>query len=345
MFSKSDCAFILADPFVIDMLARSTVYNLNKCIQNEILPRNCSELIFILRLLSLSLLAWEVMDSQANKEPKIDASLITEYLPNMAYFLTDFYEKLYDEAMTALTTQTTLGAASLLTSPNMLSSATSTPPKPLVHSTAINSNRTSPPIVLKISTKKLEIISSIKIQIVENELCSALLVYLIVACLEINDWVNLKVLLPALRYPNNNYAQFEKWFLFQFFNYLCEKTIVEQFKHDWFVTLVFDEFLFSIIKQKDEQLQQDQNNASSLVLVNNFYEQVYKLIEKIYPLYLSASNFNRIIEVIKPKNFHSSSMHIVYLKFKSKFEQATEIPATTTINTTQIGRASCRERV
>lgn len=35
------------------------------------LLKNCTELIFVLRLLSLSLLSWELIDTQANKEPKI----------------------------------------------------------------------------------------------------------------------------------------------------------------------------------------------------------------------------------------------------------------------------------
>jgi hypothetical protein len=269
----------------------------------------------------LSLLAWEVMDSQANEEPKIDASLITEYLPNLSYFLTDFYEKLYDDAMTALTSsidQTSVTASLLsTTSPTIINpvggpaiSNLATPPKPLVQLVQ-QSVKTSPPIVLKISTKKLEIISTIKIQIVENELCSVLLIYLIIACLEVNDWTNLKVLLPSIRYPNNNYNQFEKWFMFQFFNYLTEKNIIEQFKHDWFVNLIFDEFLFYTMKQKDEQLQlilqQDKMPQQKLLdgtfSANIVYEQVYKLIDRVYPAYLNGLNFNRIVDHIKPKKF------------------------------------------
>ena len=290
------------------------------------------------------------MDTQANKEPKIvilyssnptcqwysilktkaifkDASLITEYLPNLAYFLTDFYEKLYDDSLTVISTQPSLTASSSLlsatSSPAILAASATTPPppKPLVSSTSASSttSKTSPPIVLKISTKKLEIISTVKIQIVENELCSVLLIYLIVACLEINDWVNLKVLLPAIRYPNNNASSFEKWFLFQFFNYLTEKTIVEQFKHEWFVTLVFDEFLFGIIKRKDEQLQQDQQihaNAAS-THSNSFYDQVYKLIDKIYPAQLSSASFSRLVEYLKPKKFVRVERNYLVLYFIS----------------------------
>lgn len=34
-----EIAFILADPFVVDMLSRNAMSMLNKCVQNELLPR------------------------------------------------------------------------------------------------------------------------------------------------------------------------------------------------------------------------------------------------------------------------------------------------------------------
>lgn len=37
----SDVAFILADPFVVDMLARNVMSLVNRCVQNELLPRVC----------------------------------------------------------------------------------------------------------------------------------------------------------------------------------------------------------------------------------------------------------------------------------------------------------------
>ncbi len=35
----SEVAFILSDPFVVDMLARNSMSFLNRCVQNELLPR------------------------------------------------------------------------------------------------------------------------------------------------------------------------------------------------------------------------------------------------------------------------------------------------------------------
>lgn len=312
-----DVAFILSDPFVLDMLARNALCFLNKCVQNELLPRNCTELIFALRLLYLSLYAKEIMKSSSYKEPNLNGNLITEYLPNIAYFITDFYEKLYDDSLETLTNQSknfSLSTTSLLntTSPTILSTPNNTrnTPPAIV--------KKSPPIVLKISTRKLEILSAIKFQIGENQLCSVLFLYLIIACIEIHDWVNLRVLLPALKYPESNAGWLEKWFLCHLFNMLTDRQNIEQFGQDWFVTLIFDEFLFVALEQKDTQLAIDSKQATLLTSSNHLYEQVYKLIDKVFPAHLPATSFYGIIETVRPKKYHSSSIHITYLKLKEK---------------------------
>lgn len=233
-----------------------------------------------------------------------DSILITEYLPNLAYFITDYYEKLYDDSLEALTNVTpTLSTPSLLTtSPTILSTGvtTHTSPSlaPVASVTALSNVKTSPPLVIKISTRKLEIIASVKIKTAENELCSVLFLYMVVVCVEINDWINLKVLLPAVRYPKNNELFFERFFLYQFFNMLMEKNVIEQFKHDWFVTLIFDEFLFVLLQQKDAQAAA---NPAMLNSSNTLYDQIYKLVDRLYPNHLYINNFVRFIEIIKPK--------------------------------------------
>ncbi len=228
-------------------------------------------------------------------------------MPNLAYFITDYYEKLYDDSLTSLSIPTN-PTPSLLTSPptilntsNPLIAATTTPPSNTGNQQNVAS-KTSPPIVLKISTRKYEIVASMKTQLVENELCSTLILYLIIVCIEINDWINLKVLLPCIKYPRNNSMMFEKWFLYLFFNTFNEKTM-DQFKHDWFVSLIFDEFLFTIMQQKDLQAQSASSSSSTSAInaSNTFYEHIYKFIEKIYPSHLTTSSFVRLIEIIKPK--------------------------------------------
>ncbi len=232
-----------------------------------------------------------------------NGSLITEYLPNIAYFLTDFYEKLYDDALEALTNQSktlSLTTASLLstTSPTILST-------PAIANTPPAIPKKSPPIVLKISTRKLEILSAIKTQVAENQLCSALFLYLIIACIEIHDWTNLRVLLPAVKYPEANSSWLEKWFLYHLFNMLTDKQNIEQFSQDWFVNLIFAEFLLVALEQKDSQLAIDSKQANLLSSSNSLYEQIYKLVDKVYPAYLSSSSFYSIIEHIKPKRYVS----------------------------------------
>ena len=238
-----------------------------------------------------------------NKQKK-NGVLITEYLPNIAYFITDYYEKLYDDSLETIVNQSkslSLGTPSLLTtSPTIMNTPTSTVTPPIANV------KKSPPIILKISTRKLEILSAIKQQIGENELCAVLFNYLIIACMEIHDWVNLRVLLPAVRFPENNETLFEKWFMYHFLHMLSDKQIVEQFNQDWFVSLIFDEFLFVLLEQKDNQLAlsegKQMNHVNSL---NNLFNQMYKLIDKIYPVYLSPTSFLRIIETLKPRKYVS----------------------------------------
>jgi len=195
----------------------------------------------------------------------------------------------------------TLVTPSLLTtSPTILQTTPTT-----INNTTPVAAKKSPPIVLKISARKLEIVAAIKQQISENELCSVLFAYLVIGCIEIHDWTNLQVLLPNIKYPENNSVHFEKWFMYQFFNALSEKQILERFSHDSFVTIVFDEFLFAILNQKDSQLASLPENKQGTLLKNFelLYEQIYKLLDKIYPSYLLPGSFFRIIETLKPKKY------------------------------------------
>ena len=244
--------------------------------------------------------------------------MITDYLPNIAYFIADYYEKFYDESLTTLTNQMQTPAPttpSLLTSPKLL---TTSPLAGVSTQSAATSQAQPPPqepisqpIVLKISTRKLEIISSLKEQIVDNELCSCIYLYLIIASFELNDWTNLKVLLPTVRYPNNNLEQFEKWFIYLIINMLSEKYMIEHFRHEWFVSLIFDEFLMQIISNYEAQIQHHQkgetsggNNSTANLIINKLnliYEQIYKLVEKLYPTHMNIVSFTHLIEMVKPR--------------------------------------------
>ena len=253
-------------------------------------------------------------------------------MPNVAYFIADYYEKVYDESLTALTNQMQAPAPStpsLLTSPKLITTSplagiVSTPaPVQAATATSEPPEAASQPIVLKISTRKLEIISSLKENIAHNELCSCLYLYLIVACFELNDWSNLKVLLPTVRYPNNNQEQFEKWFVYMLMTLFNDKNIVEQFRQDWFISLIFDEFLMVIVNNCYAQIQlaQEAASSSSAELVsmltskmNLFYEQIYKLIDRLFPSHITIGEFNRLIDLTKPKKIVTTP-----LNFSPKF--------------------------
>jgi hypothetical protein len=288
----------------------------------------------------MGLSCWDTFDNDiVNLESRIDASLITEFLPNIAYFIADYHEKIYEDSLTALNNneskvlstgtnnnnqqsqqQQQQQQSSALISPSKMlkaimlkipstptsisASTTLTTSPPVSMPPTADKLKKSPPIVLKISTRKHEIVSSIKLKIEENDLCSTLLIYLVIFCIEINDWINLKVLLPAIKFPENIGLQFSKLFYYQFFNLLCDKSIEEQFSHDWFVTLIFDDFLLPALSRTLKSHPTSSAQASineHEAFINMFYEHIYKFLNKIYPEHLTSNQFNRLIEQLKPK--------------------------------------------
>ena len=215
-------------------------------------------------------------------------------MPKLAYFLTDFCEKLYDDSLEALNNPSSSHVNTILmstTSPTITGNAPSTP----ITTTPTNLIKKSPSSNLpKISSRKIDIVQSIKPQLEESDLSCVLLIYLVIGCFEINDWINLKILLPEIKFPANNSDLFQKWFLYQFFNILNEKSVLEQFKNEWFVKLIFDEFLVVILKQKFAA-QTPISNESIL-----FYEQVAKFLDKLCPHHVSPVHASSVINEIKP---------------------------------------------
>ncbi|XP_066436534.1 negative elongation factor B [Eleutherodactylus coqui] len=86
-----DLSMILCDPFAINTLALSTIRNLQELISQENLPRDNHELHLLLRMLSLGHGAWDMIDSQVFKEPKLDSELITKFLPLLMSLVVDDY--------------------------------------------------------------------------------------------------------------------------------------------------------------------------------------------------------------------------------------------------------------
>ncbi|XP_034281205.1 negative elongation factor B [Pantherophis guttatus] len=96
-----DLSMILCDPFAINTLALSTIRNLQELIGQEVLPRESLELLLLLRMLSLGQGAWDVIDSQIFKEPKLEVDLITKFLPMLMAFVVDDYTFTVDQKLPA----------------------------------------------------------------------------------------------------------------------------------------------------------------------------------------------------------------------------------------------------
>ncbi|MEE6504970.1 hypothetical protein FKM82_005394 [Ascaphus truei] len=86
-----DLSMILCDPFGINTLALSTIRNLQELISQESLPRDSADLLLLLRMLSLGHGAWDMIDSQVFREPKLDIELITKFLPLLMALVVDDY--------------------------------------------------------------------------------------------------------------------------------------------------------------------------------------------------------------------------------------------------------------
>ncbi|XP_051492489.1 negative elongation factor B [Apus apus] len=84
-----DLSMILCDPFAINTLALSTIRHLQDLVGQDTLPRESPDLLLLLRMLSLGQGAWDMIDSQVFKEPKMEAELITKFLPMLMSFVVD----------------------------------------------------------------------------------------------------------------------------------------------------------------------------------------------------------------------------------------------------------------
>ncbi|KFQ22431.1 PREDICTED: negative elongation factor B, partial [Merops nubicus] len=84
-----DLSMILCDPFAINTLALSTIRHLQDLVGQDTLPRESPDLLLLLRMLSLGQGAWDMIDSQVFKEPKMEVELITRFLPLLMSFVVD----------------------------------------------------------------------------------------------------------------------------------------------------------------------------------------------------------------------------------------------------------------
>ncbi|XP_071499892.1 negative elongation factor B-like [Diadema setosum] len=84
-----DLSMILCDPFAIHTLATSVIRHMTGLINQDKLPRDSPDLTTLLRMLSLGLGAWDMLDSQHFKEPKLENDLVLKFLPALMGLLVD----------------------------------------------------------------------------------------------------------------------------------------------------------------------------------------------------------------------------------------------------------------
>nr|XP_033476331.1 negative elongation factor B [Epinephelus lanceolatus] len=108
-----DLSMILCDPFACNTLVLSIMRNLQELLSQDALPRDSPDLMLLLRMLSLGQGAWDMIDSQVFKEPRLDLEVVTRFLPAMMSVVVDDHtftveQKLPSEEKSSLTYPTTL---------------------------------------------------------------------------------------------------------------------------------------------------------------------------------------------------------------------------------------------
>ncbi|XP_076985812.1 negative elongation factor B [Tamandua tetradactyla] len=96
-----DLSMILCDPFAINTLALSTIRHLQGLVGQETLPRDSPDLLLLLRMLGLGQSAWDMIDSQVFREPRMEVELVTRFLPTLMSFVVDDHTFNVDQKLPA----------------------------------------------------------------------------------------------------------------------------------------------------------------------------------------------------------------------------------------------------
>ncbi|KAK3912854.1 Negative elongation factor B [Frankliniella fusca] len=84
-----DLSMTLCDPYAINFLATSAMKILHHIISYEGMARDNTVLVLLLRMLALGLSAWNMIDSQEFKEPKLDPQVVTKFIPALMSLMVD----------------------------------------------------------------------------------------------------------------------------------------------------------------------------------------------------------------------------------------------------------------
>nr|CAG4635344.1 EOG090X0363 [Artemia franciscana] len=104
-----DISMVLGDPHVIFFLASFCLKICNNLINSETVPRDNTVLVLLLRLMALGLGSWQIISSQEFKEPRLEPSVVTKFVPALMSLIVDDQARALsvklppDERQTALT--------------------------------------------------------------------------------------------------------------------------------------------------------------------------------------------------------------------------------------------------
>ncbi|XP_014218914.1 negative elongation factor B [Copidosoma floridanum] len=84
-----DLSMTLCDPYAVNFLANNAIKTATNLINGDGMPRDNAVLLLLLRMLALGLSAWQMIDSQEFKEPKLDSQVVTKFLPALMSLMVD----------------------------------------------------------------------------------------------------------------------------------------------------------------------------------------------------------------------------------------------------------------
>jgi len=84
-----DLSMTLCDPFAINFLSVSAMKLINHQVEKEGLPRDHPVLHLLLRMLALGLSAWDMINTQEFREPRLELPVIVQFLPSLMSLIVD----------------------------------------------------------------------------------------------------------------------------------------------------------------------------------------------------------------------------------------------------------------
>ena len=103
-----DIAMVLNDPYATYTIVSSIIQQLLRLNNMDLLPRSSSELMFLIRLLSLSTSAWSIIKTQSFSETPVNPNIVTRFLPMLMSVMLDNTFGLLTGSDTAVIPQTML---------------------------------------------------------------------------------------------------------------------------------------------------------------------------------------------------------------------------------------------